>query len=179
MCHGGCFKCSFSFSSYSYNDTLDSKSFHTYFAQNFANETTIFTRLACRISRFEMFDNNKNFFLSLILFLQIKAIARKGRGKSKKESNGNRETSMKYSGNFHDSIDSFQESICMSGSPDQPGPSTYSTHQTQELNQLYEQNYAHLRQIFNMVEIQKAMKGIIHLADHIRKDDEDNNVIIY
>ncbi|XP_027198547.2 acetylcholine receptor subunit alpha-like [Dermatophagoides pteronyssinus] len=108
---------------------------------------------------------------------ELAAIARKGRGKSKKESNGNRETSMKYSGNFHDSIDSFQESICMSGSPDQPGPSTYSTHQTQELNQLYEQNYAHLRQIFNMVEIQKAMKGIIHLADHIRKDDEDNNII--
>ncbi|KPM11642.1 nicotinic acetylcholine receptor subunit alpha 3-like protein [Sarcoptes scabiei] len=28
-----------------------------------------------------------------------------------------------------------------------------------------------------MNDVQKAIKGIIHLADHIRRDDEDNNII--
>lgn len=53
----------------------------------------------------------------------------------------------------------------------------YSNQQIQQINTCYEQNYAHLRQIFNTPQIQKAIKGVIHLADHIRKDDEDNNVI--
>lgn len=48
--------------------------------------------------------------------------------------------------------------------------------QIQEINQCYEQNCNYLRQIFNLPEMQKAIKGIIHLADQMRKDDEDTNV---
>lgn len=54
----------------------------------------------------------------------------------------------------------------------------YSAQQLQEINQCYEQNYNYLRQIFNTAEVKRAIKAIIHLADHIRKDDEDNNVRI-
>ena len=55
-------------------------------------------------------------------------------------------------------------------------PIDYTAEQLQEINQCYEQNCIHLREIFNLPEMQKAIKGIIHLADHIRKEDEDNNV---
>lgn len=71
------------------------------------------------------------------------------------------------------------DSICISASPKQIHSYVYSNQQLREINQLSEQNYDHLRQIFNLVEIQKAIKGIIHLADHIKKDDEDNNVNCY
>lgn len=55
----------------------------------------------------------------------------------------------------------------------------YTDQQMQEINHYYEQNCANLRQIFNRPEVQKAIKGIIHLADHIKKDDEDNNVSVF
>lgn len=52
----------------------------------------------------------------------------------------------------------------------------YTDQQMQEINHYYEQNCANLRLVFNRPEVQKAIKGIIHLSDHIKKDEEDNNV---
>lgn len=83
-----------------------------------------------------------------------------------------------------DSIDSYQpqtvcnEPVCFSTANHnhQNGFYGYSSQQLLRLNHLNEQNYSNLRQIFAMNDVQKAIKGIIHLADHIRRDDEDNNV---
>ena len=86
-----------------------------------------------------------------------------------------------------DSLDSYQQEdttvpdLNLTGDgelflPDQQPMNAYTNQQIQEINQCYEQNYAHLRQIFSLPEVQKAITGIIHLADHIKKDDDDNNV---
>lgn len=53
----------------------------------------------------------------------------------------------------------------------------YTAEQIQEINHYYEQNCANLRQVFNRPEVQKAIKGIIHLSDHIKKDEADNNIM--
>ncbi|KAF7491692.1 Acetylcholine receptor subunit beta-like 2 [Sarcoptes scabiei] len=124
---------------------------------------------------------------------ELEAIGKKNRNRSKKDSDDQSEmgktnriiTKNPKSLCKADSIDSYQpqtvcnEPVCFSTANHnhQNGFYGYSSQQLLRLNHLNEQNYSNLRQIFAMNDVQKAIKGIIHLADHIRRDDEDNNII--
>lgn len=83
---------------------------------------------------------------------------------------------LEYPQNFENTDMNFDERAVCS---DNLQAQNYTSQQLNDLNQMYEQNYNYLRMMFNQPPVQRAIKGIIHLANHIRKDDENNNVRLF